>query len=96
MTSVNPFGKYSDILTTIIAVILIVAAIAQHMAATVLGQPSAFIDDAAILALGAMFGKVSAANGYAAMAASAHKRLDLIGAPPANDGQPPVDPAAVG
>jgi hypothetical protein len=51
------------------------------------GENTTILDFAAMIALGALFGKNSAANGYAAMAVAAHKRLDQIGAPPANDGQ---------
>ena len=80
---VPAFGKYSDLLTTFIAGFVVVAAVVAHM----LGQPhTEFVDAAAWIALGAMFGKVSAANGYAKMALQAHARLDMLGAPPANDG----------
>ena len=80
----TPFGKYSDILTTAIAAFVIIAAVVFH-AVGVVGDTT-FLDAAAWISLGAMFGKVSAANGYAAQAKAAHKRLDAIGAPPANDG----------
>lgn len=88
MTALNPFGKYSDILTTLVAAFVIGAAVIQHLVPALASQPSSFIDDTAILALGAMFGKLSAANGYALMAVQAHKRLDAIGAPPAGDSVP--------
>ena len=84
----NPFGRYSDILTTFVAGFVIVMAVAVHTFVT--ASDTQFLDAAAWIALGAMFGKVSAANGYAAMAVQAHKRLDAIGAPPAGDGQAPV------
>lgn len=82
----NPFGKYSEILTTAITAVIILTAIAVHAFPMFQNIDSQFIDAAAWIALGAIFGKVSAANGYAQMAVQAHKRLDLIGAPPASDG----------
>lgn len=86
MTS-NPFGKYSEILTTIITAFIVVTAVFVHIFPAFATVDSQFLDAAAWIALGAIFGKVSAANGYAQMAIQAHTRLDLIGAPPANDGQ---------
>ena len=77
-------GKYQEAITALITAFLIVTAILAH-----LFQPTAdftFVDAAALLALGATYGKQSAANGYARAAAAAHKRLDAIHAPPADDG----------
>lgn len=95
MTALNPFGKYSDLLTTLITGFIIVTAVATHVVPALQGTDSQFIDAAAWIALGAIFGKVSTANGYAQMAVQAHRRLDAIGAPPAGDGAGPADvPAA--
>jgi len=86
-------GKYGDAVSAIITAFLIVAAVAAHT----LLPPTAnltFVDAAALLALGALYGKTSAANGYSTMALAAHRRLDAIGAPPSNDTQPiPTTPA---
>lgn len=90
MTALNPFGKYSDILTTIVAAFVIIGDVVIHAWGLHPGADSTFIDAAAWISLGSMFGKVSAANGYAAMARSAHARLDAIGAPPSNDGAGPA------
>jgi hypothetical protein len=81
----SPLGKYSEFITSLITAFLIVVAVLAH----VLGATHdfTFVDGAALLALGATYGRTSAANGYAAMAVAAHKRLDAIAAPPANDGQ---------
>lgn len=94
---VPPFGKYSDLLTTVVAAFVVIAAVIVH---AIHQTDTQFVDTAAALALGAMFGKVSAANGYAKMALQAHARLDAMGAPPANDGMgpnaSPADSSAVG
>jgi len=90
----NPFGRYSDILTTFVAAFVIVAAVMAHMFPALAGTDTQFVDAAAWIALGSLFGKVSAANGYANMAIQAHRRLDLIGAPPATDGHRAPDTGA--
>lgn len=82
----SPLGKYSEIVTALVTAFLIVAAVVSHMAGLV--SDLTFIDAAAMMGLGALYGKQSAANGYAAEARAAHKRLDRLGAPPADDGVP--------
>lgn len=84
----NPnLGRYSEAVTAIITAFLVIAAVMAHVFAPDLlpGADTSFLDMAAVLALGALYGRTSAANGYAKMAAAAHKRLDAINAPPAND-----------
>ena len=89
------FGKYSDLIVTLVTAFLIIGAVLQHAIAGAAGDYT-FIDAAALLAVGALYGKQSAANGYAKEAHAAHIRLDSIGAPPANDATlvplPPVVP----
>lgn len=88
------FGKYSDLVTTIVTAFLIVAAVLQHAFAGA-SSDYTFIDAAALLAVGALYGKQSAANGYAKETHAAHVRLDQIGAPPAGDVTPiPPPPIA--
>jgi hypothetical protein len=86
-------GKYGEGVTALITAFLIVSAVGAHV---FLPQADmTFVDAAALLALGALYGKTSAANGYASMALAAHRRLDAIGAPAADDSQPiPTTPAA--
>lgn len=78
-------GKYTEIVTALVTAFLIVAAVLSHV--FVADVDATFLDAAALLALGALYGKQSAANGYARSTIAAHKRLDQIGAPPADDGQ---------
>lgn len=80
----SPFGKYAELITSLVTAFLIVVAVLSHVAG--ISQDLTFVDMAAATALGAVYGKTSAANGYAAQARAAHKRLDAINAPPANDG----------
>lgn len=84
---VTPFGKYADLVTSLITAFLVVAAVVQHALSGPNGDYT-FIDAAALLAVGALYGKQSAANGYAKAVDAAHKRLDAIHAPPADDGAP--------
>ena len=80
-------GKYADAATAGVTVFLIVAAVLAHVFAGYLPkEDTTFLDLGAVLALGALFGRTSAANGYAKMALAAHQRLDAINAPPAGDG----------
>lgn len=83
----TPFGKYADLVTSLITAFLIVAAVLLHALSGPSGDYT-FIDAAALLAVGALFGKQAAANGYAKQAQAANTRLDKIGAPAADDGTP--------
>lgn len=80
----SPFGKYGELIVTLVTAFTIVVAVLSHA----LGATGdlTFVDAAALLGLGALYGKTSAANGYAAQAKAANVRLDKINAPPANDG----------
>ena len=77
-------GRYQEVIASLLTVFLVVAAVLQH--AILPDGDANFLDAAALLALGATYGKTSAANGYAKQTEAAHKRLDKIGAPPADDG----------
>jgi hypothetical protein len=65
----------------LVAVLVIAAAVALR----VMGIADSFIDNIALIALGAVFGAASSTvvNGNAINAA--HNRLDQVGAPPAKD-----------
>jgi hypothetical protein len=73
----SPFGSYSAVLTSIVALAVIAAAIVSHL----IGQPDEFIDNLAFAAFGVVFGLAPALSSGGA-AAAAHARLDAIGAPP--------------
>lgn len=94
MTNGTGFGRYSDLIVTLVTAFLIVAAVVQHAFAGA-GGDYTFVDAAALLAVGALYGKQSAANGYAKETHAAHRRLDQIGAPPANDSEPIPPPPVV-
>lgn len=78
----TPLGKYTEIAAFFIAVISIAFAIWSHVFQPNVSVP--FVDSVALVSVGAIFGVRAANNGYAAQANAAHKRLDKIGAPPAN------------
>lgn len=85
-----PLGKYQELVTAVVTAFVIIAAVGAHMIGFT--HDFTFLDALALLGAGALYGKTSAANGYAGIALAAHRRLDLIGAPPAEDG---VTPPAV-
>lgn len=70
------FGKYSDLVTSLITAFLVVTAVLSHIFEPTIDLT--FVDAAALLALGRIYGQVSAANGYAGMAIAANKRVDVI------------------
>jgi hypothetical protein len=75
----GPLGKYSQQVAAIVAVGVIAAAVVMR----VLQLPTdSFIDNMALIAMGAVFGAAAstAVNGHTIEAA--HRRLDLIAAPP--------------
>lgn len=74
----SPLGKYSQQVAAIVAVLVILAAVAARF--FVGGDP--WLEDLAMIAIGAVFGAsaATAVNGGAIKAA--HRRLDLISAPP--------------
>lgn len=79
---VSPLGKYSQIVAAIIAVGVIGAAVLSRP----LGFADDFVDNAALIALGAIFGSFATVNGIRSDITAAHKRLDTINAPPADNG----------
>lgn len=100
----SPFGAYGPVVSSIVAIGVVVAAVADHLLVATghaaSGDP--FLDSFALLAGGVVLG-VGAIGGAATnahvLAAAANTRLDAIGAPPARDvaGSPGSDtPAAVG
>ncbi len=90
----SPLGRYGPVVAALIAVGVVGAAVAIHVAAS-LGVGSGtdpFIDSAALLVIGVVLG-ATALGGQVAQVQQAHdaaiaanKRLDAIQAPPAGDG----------
>lgn len=79
----TPLGRYSELAAFLLACGIVAAALVGHLLNV--AADMTFLDAAAFLAIGAVFGKQSAANGYAAVAVAAHARLDAIGAPPSGE-----------
>lgn len=93
-TSGSPLGRYGPLVAAVIALAIVGAAIAIHLAAA-LGYGSGtdpFIDSAALLVVGvvlgatALGGQVQQVQQAHEAAIAANKRLDAIAAPPAADG----------
>lgn len=82
----GPLGKYSQIVAAALATLIIVAAISVRIIAAFTGVlvQTPFLDNLALIAMGAVFGAAASTsvNGNAIQAA--HSRLDQIAAPPAN------------
>lgn len=88
----SPLGRYSDVASTAVAVLVILAWLIIHggiALAVILGHPAATapdttqVDLAATLVLGVVLGQRAATNGAGVQAGAANLRLDAIGAPPA-------------
>lgn len=82
----SPLGKYSDIIASITALMLVAAAIAVHLNFIGNVADTSWLDASAGAAIGLILGQRVTTNGAAKVAAAANTRLDKIGAPPADDG----------
>jgi hypothetical protein len=89
----SPFGRYSEILATGVAVVSILAAIVAHVLTL---HPDSFLDNLALLAFGAVFAGQASKNGAALIAVQAHRRLDLINAPRVESNGTVAAPAPAG
>jgi hypothetical protein len=82
----GPLGKYSQAVAAVLSTVIICSAIAVRIIAAFTGTlpPTPFLDNIALIAMGAVFGAsaATAVNGNAIQAA--HRRLDEIAAPPAD------------
>lgn len=88
MSSTNPLGPYGNLVASIMAVVVILAAIASHVIPGL--QPDTWLDSAALIAVGVVFGTQTVQNGTQSKAAAAltlaqaaHDRLNAIQAPAA-------------
>jgi len=75
----GPLGKYSQAVAAVVAIGVIAAAIVLRF----IGQSDPFIDNIALIAIGAVFGAAASTSVNGNSIQSAHRRLDLIAAPPA-------------
>lgn len=87
MSNMNsPLGKYAPLVAAIVATAVVGSWIAAELlhGLGVLAVAPAGLKEAALLALGAVFGSAVVANGHKApmrAAELAHARLDAVGAP---------------
>lgn len=82
----GPLGRYSQAVAAVLATIIIVSAIAVRVIGVFVGNiaPTPFLDNLALIAMGAVFGASAATSVNGGAIQAAHRRLDEIAAPPAN------------
>ena len=82
----SPLGKYGQLVAAVIATVIIFAWIAAEMlyGVELLSRQPAGLKEAALIALGAVFGAAATVNGVKSDIAGAHSRLDRLGAPSAS------------
>lgn len=81
----SPLGRYSEIVAAVTAVALVAAAILAHVGLFAVTDTT-WLDTSAAAAIGVLLGQRATTNGAGKVALAAHKRLDALAAPPANDG----------
>lgn len=81
----GPLGKYSQIVAAGLASLIIIAAISVRIIGAFVGTVPAtpFLDNLALIAMGAVFGAAASTSVNGSKIEAAHSRLDLIAAPPA-------------
>jgi hypothetical protein len=86
----NPLGQYGAPTAALLAVVIVLAALVSHVVPG--ATPSAWLDNAALIVVGVVFGAQVVQNGTQVKAAqalslaqAAHDRLNAVGAP-----QPPL------
>lgn len=85
MTS-GPLGKYSQAVASVLATFIIVSAVAVRIITqfTGIGIDTPFLDNLALIAMGAVFGAAASTSVNGNKIEAAHRRLDLVSAPPAD------------
>lgn len=79
----SPLGRFGEGVAALASALVVLAwLIGQLGLGGVVSTPA--LDNAAVLVLGVLLGQRATTNGAAKIAQSAHKRLDNIGAPPAD------------
>lgn len=76
----GPLGRYSESVAAVVALLVIAAAIAARF----VGKSDNFLDSLALIAIGAVFGATAATHVNGGKIEAAHRRLDIIAAPPAD------------
>ncbi len=82
----GPLGKYSQAVAAILATFIIVAAVSVRIVGAFVGEvpPVPFLDNLALIAMGAVFGAAASTAVNGTKIEAAHRRLDLISAPPSD------------
>lgn len=74
----SPLGAYATIVTALVAVGVIAAAVFAHL---FLSHADSFVDSLALLGAGVIFGSAAASNGTHAEVKALHQRVDAIVGP---------------
>jgi len=89
MLQSSPLGRYSEGAAAVTAIALVTAAVIVHslVALSIVNgnADTTWLDASAGVAVGVVLGQRQTTNGAAKIAAAAHRRLDAMGAPPADD-----------
>lgn len=82
----GPLGKYSQAVAAVLATVIVITALILRVIAAILATEvsSPFVDNMALIALGAVFGASAATTVNGGAIQAAHRRLDEISAPPAD------------
>lgn len=82
----GPLGKYSQTVAALLATFIIVSAVTVRIISQFTGFAieTAFLDNLALIAMGAVFGAAASTSVNGNKIEAAHRRLDLVSAPPAD------------
>lgn len=84
--SASPLGRYSELAALVTAIAIVAAWLLVQIGLLPTPGDPASLNSAATFAIGLMLGQRSTTNGAGKLALAAHKRLDRLQAPPADDG----------
>lgn len=81
----GPLGKYSQAVAALLATVIILTALAVRIIGAFIGglPDTTFLDNLALIAMGAVFGAAASTAVNGGKIEAAHRRLDLIAAPSA-------------
>lgn len=95
----GPLGRYSQAVAAILATLIIVTALALRVIGAIVGSgvaSSPFVDNLALIAMGAVFGAAASTSVNGGKIEAAHRRLDQISAPAADHLAKHPDEQAIG
>lgn len=79
----SPLGKYAQVVAAGVSIVAVGTALLSRP----LAFADPFIDNIALICVGAIFGSFATVNGLKQPVEAAHVRLDALGAPPAKEAE---------